>query len=665
MKNPKQANFVKTMEMKRNKLYLLLAVSALLLCGACHDSNKGMEPQPVEESISINPQAATVGSKGGMVSVLVTSSGTWTLAGDGDAFVTPSAMKGKDGDAIDFTVKANDQETDRMFSYTFTCGKKSAQLRITLRKKAAEADEQLEIYFPEGSNRLPQEGGKVTVLVTSSGNWTLEGRSDFVTPSATSGEDGAEVVFDVAANSTEQEMSADYTFRMGHREVPFHITVQGGVPERIEIVSKSEIRLASAADDRVAVKLKTNVDSRDLKAEISGADDGWLTWTIARPSEDAAESDVTAYFAVRQNDAAAPREATVTIRGRRSGEAVLKFTQAVQTRLEAGKTAYFLSPEAQKIDVPVTANVEFDVSPAPTGNGWLTCDGYSDGALHFTVEALSGVTARECAVTLTEKPAPDNAAPKTLVITLTQKPKGLIERVADMRKSRCYFPSLKNAAALNDIKSSGTMEALVNIQEARNTGSLSTIMGVEDRFLLRMGDTGVEWNQLQLATYNNNISDPSLTLSELNKWYHIAVTWNDYRIFFYINGKLVYEDFLVLYENLNLGVVYRGSEDDSNRAFWIGYSYDADRYFPGYMAEVRIWNRALSEEEIRSENHFYSVPENSPGLVGYWKLNEESGFEVKDYSSSGNHMRSEHNVRTQGNKQVGMPGLNYVEMNLP
>lgn len=570
MQNLQPANFVKTMEMKRNKLYLL-AASALLLCGACHNNDKGMEPQPVEESISINPQAATVGSKGGVVSV----------------------------------------------------------------------------------------------LVTSSGNWMLEGESDFVTPSATSGEDGAEVVFDVAANPSEQEATADYRFRLGDREVPFRITVAGGIPERIEVVSKSEIRLASGADDRVAVKLKTNVDSRDLTVEISGADDGWLTWTIARPSEDTSESDVTAYFAVRQNDAASSREATVKIRGRRSGEVVLKFTQAVQTRLEAEKTAYFLSPEAQKIDVPVTANVEFDVSPDASGNGWLTCDGYSDGALHISVEALGGVAARTCAVTLTEKPAPDNASPQTLVITLTQKPKGLIERVADMRKSRCYFPSLKNAAALNDIKSSGTMEALVNIQEARSTGSLSTIMGIEDRFLLRMGDTGVEWNQLQLATYNNNVSDPALTLSELNKWYHIAVTWNDYRIFFYIDGKLVYEDFLVLYENLNLGVIYRGSESDSNRSFWIGYSYDAGRYFPGYMAEVRIWNRALSQEEIRSENHFYSVPEDSPGLVGYWKLNEESGFEVKDHSPSGNHMRSEHNVRTQGNKQVGTPGLNYVEMNLP
>ena len=83
------------------------------------------------------------------------------------------------------------------------------------------------------------------------------------------------------------------------------------------------------------------------------------------------------------------------------------------------------------------------------------------------------------------------------------------------------------------------------------------------------------------------------------------------------------------------------------------------------MSEVRIWNRALSKEEINSENHFYSVPVDSEGLVGYWKLNEGSGNTVIDSSPSGNNMVGEHDVRTQGNNQVGTKGLNYVEMSLP
>lgn len=88
---------------------------------------------------------------------------------------------------------------------------------------------------------------------------------------------------------------------------------------------------------------------------------------------------------------------------------------------------------------------------------------------------------------LTEKNAPDNAEPLTVNIKISQKSKGLIECVADMRRARCYFPYLKNANALNGLKN-GAMEALVNIQDTRVAGSLSTIMGIEGKFLLRLGD---------------------------------------------------------------------------------------------------------------------------------------------------------------------------------
>lgn len=643
----------------------MYAASALLLCGACDDSEKNVEPRPQEDAISVNPKEAAVSSKGGEVSAMVTSTGLWSLQGDGEGFVTPSADQGKDGDVVTFTVSPNDQETDRIFTYTFTCGTKSTPFKITLKKMAPQAEELLEIFYPEESNMLPREGGKVTVLVTSSGQWSLDGEYDFVKPSITSGEDGAEVEFVVSPNETDQEKIADYTFRMGEKEVPFRITVKGADPESIEITSKTEMKLAYTADDRVAVTLKTNVNYRDLSAEIAGADDGWLTWSIARPTENGAETDVTAYFAVKQNDGETAREATVKIKGLRSGEATLKITQMFKPQLEAEKQAYFLSVDEQKLEIPVTANIEFDVNLAESGNGWLTYDNYSDGVLHFSVAALEGSDARECVVTLTEKNAPDNAEPQTLQITVTQKPKGLIECVADMRKSRTYFESFKNSGALSNMKESGTMEALVNIQDVRAAGSISTIMGIEGKFLLRMGDVGVAWNQLQLATYSGNKTDASLTLDETNKWYHIAVTWSGINLNFYIDGKLIYTTFLSLYSGLDFAVAYRGYESEYSRAFWIGYSYNADRYFPGYMSEVRIWNRALSEEEINSENHFYSVPVDSNGLVGYWKLNEGSGYSVIDSSPSGNNMSGEHDVRTQGNNQVGKMGLNYVEMSLP
>lgn len=635
---------------------------------ACSDDDPVNPTKPKEDAISLMPVSATVGSKGGKVSTMVTSSGKWTLAENENAYVLPAVSDGVDGDIVEFTVQPNDKEEDQVFTYDFACGEKHASFKITLTKKASQKEEELELIYPEESNILPTEGGSVKVLVTSSGEWTLEGSYDFVHPSATSGEDGAEVVFEADPNETYEDKTADYLFKMGSKEVPFQIVVKAATPESIEIKSKSEMRLSYKEEKRLAVELTTDVNYRDLTAEIVSDVEGWLTYSIARPTEGGTEQDVTAYFAMAQNDGETAREATVTIKGAKTGEATLKITQLPESKIELEKNAYYATVEAQSIAVPVTANVEFDVTVGEEGNGWLTYNNYTDGNMAFTVAELGENPARECIVTLTEKNAADNAEPVKVQFTIAQKPKGLIECVADMRYSRCYFPYMTNASALNSM-TAGTMEALVNIQEARKDGTLSTIMGIEGKFLLRLGDVGVPWNQIQLATSRGNFTDSALQLSELNKWYHIAVTWNGGDLYFYINGEFKYTGYSYYNFLPSLNVAYGGYESEYSRAFWIGYAYNADRWFPGYMSEVRIWNRALEEEEIQAENHFYHVDPASDGLVGYWKLNGpgEPGkdFFVKDFSPSGNNMMGETNVRSSGNNQVGDSGMNWVETSLP
>ena len=114
----------------------------------------------------------------------------------------------------------------------------------------------------------------------------------------------------------------------------------------------------------------------------------------------------------------------------------------------------------------------------------------------------------------------------------------------------------RSGGALNSLKN-GTMEALVNIQETRVSGSLSTIMGVEGKFLLRLGDVNVPWNQIQLAMQGGNRTDTKLKLSELDRWYHVAVTWDDTFAYFYIDGELLYRTGISNYSGFNLGVALR------------------------------------------------------------------------------------------------------------
>jgi hypothetical protein len=63
--------------------------------------------------------------------------------------------------------------------------------------------------------------------------------------------------------------------------------------------------------------------------------------------------------------------------------------------------------------------------------------------------------------------------------------------------------------------------------------------------------------------------------------------------------------------------------------------YPGDSCFTGQMDEVSIWNTAFSTAQIQAAmNHPFAGTE--PGLVGYWRLDEDSGTTTADSSGQGN-----------------------------
>lgn len=629
--------------------WFLFAATALVCCGACDDKDNE-EPAPAPDKIAITPKTANVSSKGGEASVMVTSSGEWTLTGDANDYVTPSALKGKDGDIVKFTVKPNDKEEDQTFNYTFTCGKEKAPYAITLKKKASQAEEQLEITFVPESNILTREGGNVSVLVTSSDEWTLEGSHTFVHPSATSGSDGAEVTFAVDPNETEEDKVADYVFKMGSKNVPFRITVKGGVIYTLEIVGEKELKFAYTKQEKIAVTLNTNVPYRDLAAEITSTEEGWLTKGVT--VQGATETEVIMYFDMTQNDGLDPREASVKITGPKGGEDVLKIKQMPQSQISVEELSYYLETTGSTLEIPVAANVAFDVTLSESAGTWFAYSGFTDGKLKFTYQDLPEGTIRSCTATLTEKKPAAGAQPLTVLLMFSQKPKGVITTAVNMTGTRAW-PAWNDPAPVTNMKAF-TLEALVNPTVVRYNGSLSTIMGIEGKFLVRLGDVGIPWHQVQVcwdsgkSGYWGNIegklSNSNMKVN-LNEWTHIAVTFGEGTVKVFINGEEKGSTTTNVPASVNFGITHNDEQapqgQQITRCFWVGYSYESTRDFQGMMSELRIWNRVLTADELANEARRYSVDPKSEGLVTYWKCDEGQGDVIKDHTSYRNDLASD------------------------
>lgn len=174
-----------------------------------------------------------------------------------------------------------------------------------------------------------------------------------------------------------------------------------------------------------------------------------------------------------------------------------------------------------------------------------------------------------------------------------------------------------------------TMEALIYPREFGKL--ISTVMGIEGNFLMRIGDAGYPDNQIQIATGSGNFPDADSNKGlATGRWQHVALTYDadtgHYCI--YVDGRLQSEG------TKNVGTVTIVG-NGTDRDFLIGKSYDDARWFEGDMSEVRVWNVVRTQEQIAAS--FYTVDPQSEGLVGYWKMDDDSSpLKVTDATGHGN-----------------------------
>lgn len=111
------------------------------------------------------------------------------------------------------------------------------------------------------------------------------------------------------------------------------------------------------------------------------------------------------------------------------------------------------------------------------------------------------------------------------------------------------------------------------------------------------------------ATYN-------LSSMNVGLWHHVVMTWNTSTFVGYLDGVQVAS----------------GSQSGSQSGtITLGRVDSVSGRFPGYMDDVRVYNRALSAAEVAQ---LYSGTNVSSGLLMNWSFNEGSGTAIGD--SSGN-----------------------------
>lgn len=149
----------------------------------------------------------------------------------------------------------------------------------------------------------------------------------------------------------------------------------------------------------------------------------------------------------------------------------------------------------------------------------------------------------------------------------------------------------------------------------------------------------------------NSVVKPAVTATspcEAKTWQHVAIVFDGSSTKLYLNGSLV--------------------ADKATATPTITFRHFTFLPQPTYCTstisfrEARLWNVARTEVQLK--NNMNSVDPNSEGLLGYWKMDEGSGYKFKDATGNGNEGECTYsNAGDMWDPQTSGPatGLKWVE----
>ena len=157
----------------------------------------------------------------------------------------------------------------------------------------------------------------------------------------------------------------------------------------------------------------------------------------------------------------------------------------------------------------------------------------------------------------------------------------------------------------------GSLEAWVYLSAAQAGGIIYKVDANPDGYSLSVNASGNVLFSLYESTGPSSTTVTSATTLNIAIWYHIAATWDGTDMNLYING--------VLDSNNQASTQAAGDTTGTD----LTIASDTTNYFNGRIDEVRIWDEARSEADIRTYM-CQKIDTRNPNLVGYWRFDEET-----------------------------------------
>ena len=433
-------------------------------------------------------------------------------------------------------------------------------------------------------------------------------------------------------------------------------TVPEPTPSPVLSLSEAQKQVAAAAAELSFTFSVSNPTEAQPAVETTAS------WIKNLQVTSLVNGNATVTYSVEANESETPRNGIITVKYEGAQNASYTVKQSGKAAVVVPDPVLSLAEDHKDIEETEATGLSFTVSVANPTAAQPTVETAASWIKNVQITTL---TSGSATVTYDVDANPSETVRNGIITVKYEGAQNVTYTVNQAAKVVVPEPSkLKSATFDNDgilvempkqARNGITYEALVNFS---SFNANNTVIGQEEVFLLRVGDSGKDNNQIHIcfdnldakgeATYKKGSLLSNARLNA-NQWYHLAATikpsGSGVEVALYVNGTL---DKSQVFDGIAMPEVggdgkaldtdnYHGTTENFNakRGIFIGRLVDYkwnDRPMNGMMREARVWSVARTAEQIKA--NMLTVDASSEGLEAYYKFDgsDIAGTTVNDAS---------------------------------